>query len=55
MTLENFKLLYESQKTVIKLFNDYYLFVSEATYKTIHGTWNPRMLAIIGYSCSSRS
>ena len=35
--LENIKLLYESRKAVIKLFNDYSSIVFEAKYKSIHG------------------
>ena len=35
--LGNIKLLYESRKTVIKLFNDYSSIVSETKYKSIHG------------------
>ena len=35
--LENIKLLYESRKVVIKLFNDYSSIVFEAKYKSIHG------------------
>ena len=33
--LENIKLIYKSQKAVIKLFNDYSSVASEAKYKTI--------------------
>ena len=33
-TLENTKLLYESRRAVIKLFNEYSLIPSEAKYKT---------------------
>ena len=32
MTLKPIKLLYESREAVVKLFNDYYLIVSEAKY-----------------------
>ena len=31
--IENIKLLYKSRQAVIKLFNDYYSFASEAKYK----------------------
>ena len=45
MTLENTKLLYESQEAVANLFNDYYSIASEAKYKAIHGEGIPSMLA----------
>ena len=35
--LENMKLLFESQKVVIKLFNDYSLIASEAKHKAKYG------------------
>ena len=47
MTLENIKLLTESQEAAIKLFNGYSSAVSEAKYKTIHGKGIPNMLADI--------
>ena len=36
-SLKSIKLLYESRETVIELFNDFSLIVSEAKYKKIHG------------------
>ena len=45
MTLENIKLVTESQEAAIKLFNGYSSVVSEAKYKTIHGKGIPSMLA----------
>ena len=35
--LENIKLLYKSRQASFKLFNEYYLIASEATYKVKHG------------------
>ena len=40
-------MLYESQKAVIKLFNDYSSIISDAKYKTIHGKGIPSILARI--------
>ena len=40
-------MLYESQETVTKLFNDYSSIVSEVKYKTIHGKGIPSMLAYV--------
>ena len=46
-TLENIKLLYESQEAVVKLFNDYSSIISEVKYKTIHEKIIPSMLVRI--------
>ena len=37
MMLKNIKFLYESREAVIKFFNDFSSFVSEAKYKAKHG------------------
>ena len=44
---QNIKLLYESWKFVIKLFNDYSSIISEAKYKIVHGKEIPSMLACV--------
>ena len=47
-TLQNVKLLYESQKDIMKLSNIHSSIASEAKYKAPHGQGRPGILACVG-------
>ena len=47
-TLQNVKLLYESQKDIMKLSNIHSSITSEAKYKAPHGRGRPGILACVG-------
>ena len=45
--LQNTKMLYEPQKAVLELFNDYFSTAYEAKYKVIHGKGRSCMLVCV--------